>query len=836
MDTLAPPVVAVVVAHDPGPWFEETLASIASQDYAELSVLVLDSHSREDLTARVAAVLPSAYVRRFEQNRGFGATVNEVRTMVDGADYFLLCHDDVALFPDTVHLMVEEAFRSNAGIVSPKMVSWDDPERLVHVGMMVDKGGSVIDRVQVNEIDHGQHDAVRDVFVAPGGCSLIRADLFEELGGFDSAIVAMGEDLDLCWRAQVVGARIVVAPDARIRHLEELAGGYRSVEPSLLADADADADAAIAADAAVAADRCDRCGRSRCRTPARPTLQELQRRHELLAVFKSYGRFHLLRVVPQIAFLAVCEVIVAELAGNRARARAVVLAWRWNLGRLDVIRAQRKELRDHRRLGDKEIRLLQVGGSARLSAYGRRVFQHGFHGAHADELAAVEEGAAIGGIAGARRATTDAPPTGIEGRLTGRTRLTVWLGAAVVLLIGSRSILTGPLPAVGQFSPLPSWTATWAQFGAGWHPSGVGTTAPASPALALIGLVGTVLFAGMGLTQIILVFACLPLGAWGMVRLLRPFGSQRASMVAGLAYLAMALPYNALALGRWGALVVYAGIPWVLARLFRATGAAPYAASATRQPHSPSGPVRPRGFLRSALALGVIEAVMVSFVPAAALVVVLTGLALVASSCIYGEWRATGRALLLALASTVVAAFVCLPWVIGVLAAGRGAVAVFGVPIPVSEAASMGGPAAVRRRAYRSLASGLGVRGGRHRPPGARPWPALPLGRSLLDGGAGVLVRLLDHRSGMDREPRRRSPGPARAGRRRHGRGHRSRGDRLRGGPPGCRLRVASTGHRGGHRCRGARGGAHADRRSAGPLGPAGERLRPVGEVDARKV
>jgi hypothetical protein len=32
MDTLAPPVVAVVVSHDPGPWFEETLTSLASQD------------------------------------------------------------------------------------------------------------------------------------------------------------------------------------------------------------------------------------------------------------------------------------------------------------------------------------------------------------------------------------------------------------------------------------------------------------------------------------------------------------------------------------------------------------------------------------------------------------------------------------------------------------------------------------------------------------------------------------------------------------------------------------------------------------------------------------
>ncbi len=46
----------------------------------------------------------------------------------------------------------------------------------------------------------------------------------------------------------------------------------------------------------------------------------------------------------------------------------------------------------------------------------------------------------------------------------------------------------------------------------------------------------------MGLTQKVLIFACVPLGVWGVVRLLRPFGSQRAALVAGLAYLAVALP------------------------------------------------------------------------------------------------------------------------------------------------------------------------------------------------------------------------------------------------------------------------------------------------------
>ena len=39
------------------------------------------------------------------------------------------------------------------------------------------------------------------------------------------------------------------------------------------------------------------------------------------------------------ALLAVAEVVVAEVAGNRARARAVIQAWRWNLGRLSTVRA-----------------------------------------------------------------------------------------------------------------------------------------------------------------------------------------------------------------------------------------------------------------------------------------------------------------------------------------------------------------------------------------------------------------------------------------------------------------------------------------------------------------
>ena len=336
MEAQVPAVVAVVVTSGPGPWLEEALLSLEAQDYEEMSVLVLSTGEDDpQVTARVGRVLPDAFVRHLPGNPGYAAASNEALGMVEGAAFFLLLHDDVALDPDAVHKLVEESFRSNAGVVSPKFVNWDDPRVLLHVGMSCDKTGAVVDRILEGEVDHGQHDAVRDVFVAPGGCILVRADLFTELNGFDAGIVAMGEDLDLSWRSQVAGSRVVVAPDARVRHREAVAGG---LEPLLAA-----------------------VGEPVGRHPV--TLQSLQRRHELRVVLKCYTRLTLLRVLPQAALLAFGEFLVAVLARDGDRARAVTGAWRWNFRRLTELSVLRGGLAQHRLFPDSEVRRLQVRGA-----------------------------------------------------------------------------------------------------------------------------------------------------------------------------------------------------------------------------------------------------------------------------------------------------------------------------------------------------------------------------------------------------------------------------------------------------------------------------------------
>jgi hypothetical protein len=555
-------------------------------------------------------------------------------------------------------------------------VTWDDPARLLHVGMGVDKGGAVVDRVEPGEIDHGQHDAVRDVFLAPGGCLLVRADLFAELGGFDPSIIAMGEDLDLCWRAQVAGARVVVAPAARVRHLERLASGQRALPELALAELPARARAG----ARRAGDHRPATSRQRRRT----ALQALQRRHELRAVLVGYSRFHRLRVLPQMAALALGEVLIALLTGHRDRAVAVAHAWRWNFRHRRDVRAARAALQQHRRIPDGEVRRLQLHGSARLTAYARRAVTHGLQAAHIGEDHARYRGAEpLPGVA----------PLPVEGEepeehrpdLGLGARILTWVVVALVLLIGSRQLLGLGLPYVSGFLPMPSWSALLHRFVSGWQPTGLGTTDPTSPASVGLGVLGFVFGGSTAFVQKAIVLGCLPVGLIGMARLARPFGSTRGRVAATVAYAAVPVVYDAVALGRLDALLAYAAGPYVVARLARVSAVAPFVAPA----HGSPGAGWRRSTWGQLLRLAVLEAAVCSLAPSVALVVLLAGVALAAGLVLTASPRgaaAAARVVAVAAGATAVSVALLAPWSIAVLSGPMRWSALLGAPAGAASA------------------------------------------------------------------------------------------------------------------------------------------------------
>jgi len=665
MESRAPAVVAVVVTTGSGPGLEATVASLVAQNYEELSLLVVANGEAEHVPARVAAIAPNAFVRVLEDNRGFGTACNEASLMVEGSAFFVFCHDDVRLDPDAIQLMVEAAFRTNAGIVSPKVVAYDDPMILLHVGQTCDRFGVVQERSELGEIDHGQQDLERDVFVAPGGVTLVRSDLFATLRGFDPLIPVLGEDLDLCWRAQIAGARIIVTPQARVAHRETIATGERLVS-------------------AVGTRRASR--------------QDLQRRHQLLVVASGWGLFNTIVTLLALMLMDVMELSLAVLGRDNDRIGAILGSWRWAFNNRKGIRARRRQCHEVRVLSDGDLRRLQVAGASRVKRFFFTLLRHGLDRARgilpAEEHHIGVQDYEIDGVGFAAAFSEEeefdeipeSPLLELRTRpsrfLTSfRSQTAVIAVVAFLWLLGSRNLVAMHLPLIGRLAPLDSWWSMWRHFFASWSPSGVGTGTPGMPGYGVLGFAGTFVFGRMGILPRIALIVSVPFGSVGVSRLLRGRVSNRARVVASVAYLAMPTGLNMISGGRVDVLIVVAFAPFIVRRIFELLDVPGFRLRAYTDPV----PFGQRGWRTSEagqrMVVVMLTALVCAMAPAALVVVALVVAGVVvaralepdAGSPIKGSWRLLGSLVF------NVAIFL-LPLSVDVVLAGRRALEVFGLP------------------------------------------------------------------------------------------------------------------------------------------------------------
>lgn len=510
------PVVLVVVTRGADPDLDDVLAGVAAQDHRNLSVVVVGADAPDDLPARVGRVTPGAVVRQLRDGRWYAGVANEVLRLVQGDPaFFCFVRDGVALAPDAVSALVREAYRSNAGVVGPKLMLWDHPERLASTGYAADKFGELAPNAPMGELDQEQHDGVRDVFALDSACLMIRGDLFRRMGGFDPELDLAGEELDLCWRAHVAGARVLVVPDAV----------------------------------------------ARWRPPAATAADIAAREHNRLrTVFGLYSVAHLVRVVPQLAVVTALEILGSLLIGRVRRAGALASGFLGALGHAGSLSAKRRQVAELRVVSDAEVRGFQLRGSAALLRQFRR-------------LGADTGGGRFVGVRTAGRQMA----TGV--RRAERSSVLALLAVVVLAVAGGRSLVRGGVPVVGELLPFghgarPALRA----YLSGWSAVGVGRSAPVPTGLAVVGLAGVVVLGKMALLRTVVVLGALVVGAWGAWRMARPFRSTTARVAGLLVYAGLPVGVNAVASARLGGLLVFAATPWAAARVARLSGQAPFVA------------------------------------------------------------------------------------------------------------------------------------------------------------------------------------------------------------------------------------------------------------------
>ena len=503
-----------MVVHQPGAWFDEVLAGLASQDYpnlnsvffltAKLTSSGVDTTDANAVATKISEVLPNAVVRIVEGNPGFGRLINELQRIVDGdKGLFCIMHDDVVLQTDTVRKLVEELFISNAAVVGPKLMQWDKPTLLQSVGFGIDRCGEIDPFIEQNERDQEQHDAVRDVFFVSSACMLVRSDLFRELNGFSQDISFFGEDLDFCWRAHLSGARVLVSPTAVARHIDS----FETRSPNLISRSSA--------------------ARNRARTVAALT-----------------SRWRLPFVWLQMLLTSAIETVLGVFTGTFRESLASFRATVALVLDASYIWQRRRQVRPLRRVAASEIAKLQVKGSARLTRFIR----------HRRALASREIASLVQTKKRWRQSST-------------RTAGTVLLAVTILILVGSREIITDSSRVIGEMLPFEngsvSTSSVFTNFLSGWWSSGFGEASANPTGLGLIALASYFLFGNLALLQTLMIVGSLFVGLIGMWRLCGAFANTRVRLGAAVVYAALPLSYDAIARGRFSALICIAAAPWL---------------------------------------------------------------------------------------------------------------------------------------------------------------------------------------------------------------------------------------------------------------------------------
>jgi hypothetical protein len=222
-DVARPTVAVVMLTLDQCATTLRALESIGPSSLARVETLLWDNGSSDGTAEAVRARFPGVHVHHSPENLGVAGGRNAGAALAlerFDPDFLCFLDNDLVLTPGFIDALVEALLADpGVGQVQAKLRYLDRPD------VLNDGGGCRItfwrgrtEPVGDGEVDRGQHDRPAPC-VSCGGAMMVRAALFQELGGFDVVFNPFGpEDLDFSLRLQRAGHRAVYVPAAMAYH------------------------------------------------------------------------------------------------------------------------------------------------------------------------------------------------------------------------------------------------------------------------------------------------------------------------------------------------------------------------------------------------------------------------------------------------------------------------------------------------------------------------------------------------------------------------------------------------------------------------------------------
>ncbi len=193
--------------------------------YQNKKVVVADNASTDDSVSFLQQHFPQVQVLVNKKNDGFAGGYNWALQHVQ-SDYYVLLNSDVEVTDGWIEPVIALMEADTAvAACQPKLLAYHNRHLFEYAGACggwIDELGYPFSRGRIFDVledDHGQFDTASYVFWASGAAMFVRSHVYHQLGGFDAFFFAHQEEIDLCWRMQLAGYRIMVCPQSVVYHV-----------------------------------------------------------------------------------------------------------------------------------------------------------------------------------------------------------------------------------------------------------------------------------------------------------------------------------------------------------------------------------------------------------------------------------------------------------------------------------------------------------------------------------------------------------------------------------------------------------------------------------------
>lgn len=219
------PVAVVILNWNGKKYLQQFLPFLLKSTYPGLKIYVADNGSTDESIDFLKLYYPNIAIIDNQKNYGFADGYNHALKVVT-EEYIVLLNSDIEITPKWIEPAVD-LFESDPtiGAIQPKILDYKNKQSFEYAGAAggwIDRLGYPFSKGRIFDIlekDNGQYDQTEEIFWASGAAMFVRKSAFIKAGGFDAFFFAHQEEIDLCWRMQNAGYKIMSCPDSVVYHI-----------------------------------------------------------------------------------------------------------------------------------------------------------------------------------------------------------------------------------------------------------------------------------------------------------------------------------------------------------------------------------------------------------------------------------------------------------------------------------------------------------------------------------------------------------------------------------------------------------------------------------------